>query len=285
MCKLFGVSRQSYYQHKGIDFEAEAFKDLVVEHVRALRVDFPRMGYLKLYELCKVFFGGRFSMGREAFYHLLRSRNLMLRLKKRTSRTTDSRHPYYLYPNLACGYKPDAPCRLWVSDITYIPLKEGFCYLSLITDAFSRKVVGWYLAGRLKYIYTELALRAAIEETLREGFDLSGLIHHSDRGVQYAYYSYTDLLKEHHCRISMTQSGDPLENALAERMNGILKQEWLNSREFEDMAQARRAVENAIKLYNERRPHMAIGMKTPQQMHVNPCMVHENQRPLPYQQG
>lgn len=226
------------------------------------------MGYLKLYEKCKWFFEAEFTLGRDSFYHLLRERGLMLKLKKRKVRTTDSMHGFFRYKNLTIHFIPTAPCQLWVADITYIRLENGFCYLSLVTDAYSRKIVGWVLSDSLKYIHTQKALEMAIGETKSENRSLAGLIHHSDRGVQYAYPDYTDLLCFHRCRISMTQTGDPLENALAERMNGILKQEWLDASDFTSIAQAQIIVQKAIRLYNTQRPHAALGMKTPQMVHA-----------------
>lgn len=281
LCKLFGVSRQSYYQRKEANFHELAIKSCILEHVRKIRLDFPRMGYLKLYEICSSYFGGDFTMGRDAFYHLLYDNGLMLKLKKRTTRTTDSRHSYFLYPNLIRNFKPVSPCQLWVSDITYIPVGDGFCYLSLITDAFSRKIVGWNFADSLKYCNAEQALKEAITSAETAGFNLEGLIHHSDRGVQYAYNAYTDILKKHGCMISMTENGDPLENAMAERVNGILKQEWLHYYTFKNQEEAYEVIERIIRLYNERRPHMGINMRTPNQIHNQGCKCQNNNVSLP----
>jgi transposase InsO family protein len=149
-----------------------------------------------------------------------------------------------------------------VSDITYIRLTEGFCFLSLITDAYSHKVIGWQLAPGLQYSYTCEALRMAIESARSP---LSGLIHHSDRGGQYAHPHYTEALRKVGARVSMTESGDPRDNAVAERMNGILKQEWLHFHEFENIEQVRNVLEPAIEFYNTRRPHASIDFMTPEQ--------------------
>ncbi|MCD7977403.1 MAG: IS3 family transposase [Tannerellaceae bacterium] len=282
---MFGVTRQSYYQRQEVDFHRQAIQEMILYYVRQVREDFPRMGYLKLYEKSKWFFQDEFTLGRDAFYHLLRERGLMLKLKKRKARTTDSSHRFFRYKNLVKDFTATAPCRLWVADITYIRLEDGFCYLSLVTDGFSRKIVGWRLSDSLKYVHTRKALEMAIEEAGKEKHSLVGLIHHSDRGVQYAYPDYTDLLCAHRCRISMTQSGDPLENALAERMNGILKQEWLHCHHFTCIEQAQIAVEKAIRLYNTQRPHAALGMKTPQMVHLNqPYQKEEYQIPYPSQE-
>ena len=212
--------------------------------------------------MCKTYFKDTFCIGRDAFYTILRQSNLMLRIKRRRCRTTDSGHRYPLYPNLIRGCKPTAINQLWVSDITYIWTKEGFCYLSLITDAYSHKIIGHILAPSLAYRYTQEALEMALA-TLKE--EPEGLIHHSDRGVQYAYFAYTNILKEHHINISMTENPDPLENAMAERVNGILKQEWLNRYEFSDIEHVRSVLEPAIQFYNNKRPHASIDFLTPQE--------------------
>ena len=174
------------------------------------------------------------------------------------------------------GDCPIAARSLWVSDITYIRLQEGFCYLSLVTDAYSRKIVGWCLGDSLQACHTEKALRMAIDDSLEKGHSLAGLIHHSDRGIQYACSEYTKLLKEHDCLISMTENGDPLENAMAERVNGILKQEWLHNYTFDTIEEVYPRIQKIIKLYNTQRPHSSIGMKTPEMMHEGVPYVPED---------
>lgn len=264
LCRLFGVSRQSFYQRQELDYEYEVFKSFIIGYVLEVRELAPRIGGEKLHVMCQCKFGDKYCMGRDAFYNLLRSKGLMLKLKKRKTRTTDSGHPYERYKNLAKEIVPNAARQLWVADITYIWTSQGFCYLSLITDAYSHKIVGWILADSLKYIHTEMALRQAIAN---EGGDLSGLVHHSDRGVQYAYTAYTDLLREHNIQISMTENGDPLENAVAERVNGILKQEWLAKEDFVDIEHIKTVLKPAIAFYNAKRPHASIDMLTPEQAH------------------
>jgi transposase InsO family protein len=229
------------------------------------------MGSLKLYEKSRRYFGAFLTMGRDSFIELLREQGLLLKIKRRRrAKTTDSSHNYRKYSNLIKDYVPALPCQLWVSDITYIPVDKDFCYLSLITDACSRKIVGWEVAGTLACIHTEKALREALQDAISEGFQTGSMIHHSDRGIQYAYPAYTDLLKSYRCRISMTQTGDPLDNALAERVNGILKTEWLNGYEFHSLQEVRQVVARVIHLYNEERPHMGIGMKIPCEVHKVP---------------
>ena len=273
LCRLFGVSSQSYYQRKDTYYEREVFKGLLVDYATSLRKDMPRLGCYKLYEKSKVYFSAEMQIGRDAYFNLLRDCGLMLRIKKRRRiRTTDSNHPYKRYPDLinGTGFVSTCACQLWVSDITYIPLSTSakrFCYLSLITDAYSRKIIGWKLADSLQYKHTEEALMTALKDSAKAGFDLNGMIHHSDRGVQYAYPDYIELLKSYNCRISMTQSGDPRDNAIAERVNGILKVEWLDAYEFTSLRHAKKVIAKIIDIYNNDRPHMGIGMKVPNQMH------------------
>jgi len=271
LCGVFGVSRQSYYQRKDVYYERLCFRSFISEYVRNIRVDCPKMGSLKLYEKSKNYFGDKMNMGRDSFIELLREQGLLLKLKRRRRvKTTDSAHNFKKYENLIKDYAPVSACRLWVSDITYLPMKEGFSYLSLITDAYSRKIVGWEVADTLKYIHTENALHRALKEAVKGGFDIGGMIHHSDRGVQYAYPAYTDLLLSYGCKISMTQTGDPRDNAMAERVNGILKTEWLDGYEFSSLKEVKRVVAKVIHLYNNERPHMGIGMKIPSQVHKVP---------------
>lgn len=204
------------------------------------------------------------SIGRDAFFELLRANGLLLR-RRRSSKplTTFSHHRYKKYADLVKGYTPERPCALWVSDITYVPVGRGFAYLSLVTDAYSRKIVGYHLGEGLQSEGPLTALTMAInnEKQLHQS-----LIHHSDRGVQYCSLGYTALLQANNIRISMTQSSDPRDNAIAERVNGILKQELLNSY-YDDIEYARRAVAEAVETYNKHRPHSSVNMLTPEQAH------------------
>jgi transposase InsO family protein len=196
-------------------------------------------------------------------FELLREHQLLVRRRKRTVQTTFSRHWYQKYPNLIRQYEPLAPNLLWASDITYLILEAGFVYLSLITDTYSRKIVGFYLSETLGTIGCINALQMAIAGCS----DCSQLIHHSDRGVQYCSLKYVDLLNGYHIKISMTENGDPLENAIAERVNGILKEELLKQK-YTDFKAAQQDVAKAIVIYNELRPHSSCDMLTPQRAHL-----------------
>jgi transposase InsO family protein len=261
LCGLFGLSRQAYYQHKEDKESKEMMRSLLLGLVTCIRAESPRIGCRKLYEKIKSLLGKELCMGRDAFYSLLAANGLMLKMKKRNKvRTTDSRHIYPTYPNLVKGLILTSPFQVWVSDITYIALSTGrFCYLSLITDAYTHRIVGWTLSSTLEYRYTVEALRMAI---VSAGHTLQGLIHHSDRGGQYAHPAYIRMLREQGIRSSMTQ-GDPRDNATAERINGIVKQEGIRGRKFGSIEEAGQALEDYIDFYNNRRPHSSIDFLTP----------------------
>ena len=203
--------------------------------------------------------------GRDQFLALLRTFGYTLRRPK-PRRTTNSNHRYRKYKNLIKGFIPTEPNTLWVSDITYIDTSDGCCYLHLVTDAYSRKIVGWCLSETLHATYTVKALEMAIESTGKSM--LEGLIHHSDRGVQYCCDEYVNLLKDYSISISMTEDYNPTDNAIAERINGTLKTEVIyREQRFTGFADAERRIASFIGFYNDRRPHSSIGMKVPSQAH------------------
>lgn len=210
-------------------------------------------------------FGNNFPVGRDRFYDVLAKYGLKLRRKQRTVRTTNSQHGYRLYPNLVRDFIPTATNQLWVSDISYIIIRPTdaqpkFSYLSLVLDAYSEEIVGWSLGSTLETRYPIEALRMALGRIRGKKTEL---IHHSDRGCQYASGEYVALLKEYGIRISMTESGDPKENAQAERINNTMKNELLKDCCFESEEQARCAIAKAVEFYNHERPHMSIDMMTP----------------------
>ena len=191
----------------------------------------------------------------------------MVRLKRRRRyKTTDSRHHYRKYPNLIADVVPSRPNEIWVSDITYVETDEGVCYLSLITDTYSHKIVGWAVGPTLETVYPLNALKMALATI--DDVTASRLIHHSDRGCQYCSNEYVSELKKRHVNISMTQSGDPLENAIAERANGILKDEWLYKMRITTRDECRSILDRIIDFYNTQRPHMSIGMQPPEAVHM-----------------
>lgn len=264
-CRLFGHCRQAYYQ-LSIDHERQSKRNKeIVSAVKQIREEDPGLGCLKLFIMICSIFGREQVPGRDSFFKLLRRHKLMLKPPK-PRRTTNSNHRYHKYRNHIKGFVPTAANQLWVSDITYIDIDGGCCYLHLLTDGYSRKIIGWKLSHTLKATNTLEALNDAILQSGRE--DLSGLIHHSDRGVQYCCDLYVAKLNQYNITISMTQDYKPTDNAIAERINGIIKQERIyGQKHFKDIDTARCVIGRFISFYNTRRPHMSIGMLTPEVVH------------------
>lgn len=223
-----------------------------------------RIGTRKLLEEMQGFISSHcFKIGRDAMFDLLSKRGLLVKKRKRRGCiTTLSRHRFKKYPNIIRDFIPIAPNQLWVCDITYIHLAEGFAYLSLITDAYSRKIVGFYLSKDLSAQGSLKALKMALANNPNR----KGLTHHSDRGVQYCCDEYVKLLQDKKIQISMTENGDPLENAIAERVNGILKQELLEE-VFPFFETAQKEVAIACSTYNHLRPHGSIDNLKPSEAH------------------
>ena len=263
LCRLLGRTRQAYYNQFRESERAALRGDLAVQEVMRIRKKQKRLGVRKLYFLMADFFNRHgMGMGRDAFFDLLRESGMLVRRRKaRKPRTTFSCPWMKRYPNLAREFVPFAPNQLWVSDITYIRIGMGFGYLSLVTDAYSRKIVGFHLGEDLRSKGCVAALRMA----MRNNRQREGLIHHSDRGIQYYSRRYIRMLGD--IRISMSEKSDPIENAIAERVNGILKQELLEER-FDSFSEARRKVAEAVSIYNNLRPHSSIDMLTPAEAHT-----------------
>ena len=260
---LLGYSRQSYYQ--GIKFiHKKAYEsEIIIEEVLRYRKHQKCLGTRKLlYEMQGFLASHDFQIGRDAMFHLLAAHGLLVKRKRRAYITTLSKHRFKKYPNIIRDFIPIAPNQLWVSDITYIHLSNGFAYLSLITDAYSRKIVGFYLSRDLSAAGPLKALKMAIEGNPGR----TALIHHSDRGVQYCCDAYVKLLQDKKIKISMTENGDPLENAIAERVNGILKQELLKE-VFPNYEVAQKSIAIACSTYNHLRPHGSIDNLKPAEAH------------------
>ena len=261
---LLGYSRQSYYQ--GIKFiQQKAYEaDIVINEVLRYRKYQKRLGTRKLlHEMQGFLESHNFQIGRDAMFNLLAERGMLItKRKRRGCITTLSKHRFKKYPNIIKGFIPIAPNQLWVSDITYIHLSDDFAYLSLITDAYSHKIVGFYLSEDLSAKGPLKALKMA----LTGNPDCKNLIHHSDRGVQYCCDEYVKLLQNNTIKISMTENGDPLENPLAERVNGILKSELLEE-VFVDFKIAQQAIAVACSTYNHLRPHGSIDNLKPVEAH------------------
>jgi transposase InsO family protein len=268
--RLFGHCRQAFYQSKAdIEQEVEQEKK-VVEAVKEIREEDPGIGGYKLWLMLVSMFGRDFVPGRDRFFVILRRRGLMLP-KPKPRHTTNSNHRYYKWKNLIKGFVPTAANQLWVADITYIALAGGdVCYLHLITDAYSHKIVGWALARTLKAAISMEALKMAIGQAvaMSGSESLKGLIHHSDRGVQYCCDAYVALLQAYDISISMTEDYKPTDNAIAESVNGKIKVESVYRQRFNSFEHAYRVIERFIHFYNYRRPHMSIGYKIPAVVHL-----------------
>ena len=236
---------------------------MLLQQIAAIRKQQPRCGGRKLFIMLHPFLKQHnIIMGRDNFFVLLRQNKLLVRKTKRGIYTTNSKHHFHRYPNLVKGFTPLKAHELWVSDITYIPLKQRFAYLYLITDAYSRKIVGFHVSDDMKVSSAVVALKKALAQKPEETI----VIHHSDRGIQYCSIDYTTLLQQHHAMISMTQTGDPLENAIAERVNGILKTELI-SNTYPDVETASICIAKAITIYNYKRRHTSINYQIPDDVH------------------
>jgi len=268
LCGWFGLSRQSHYQNNNLAVAVSKTEDLILTEVSKIRKKHPRMGTRKLYEkLQPIKQEHGIKIGRDALFTLLQINNLLCRKRKRKVYTTQSFHWLRKYPNLIKDFVPIQRNQLWVSDITYWRVADNFIYISLITDVFSHKIVGYHVAETLESSETIQALKMALTGFLNEPKSHFKLVHHSDRGVQYCQHQYVKLLKDNDIQISMTQSGDPLENAVAERINGILKDEYLIDSKPENFEQAKIKLIESVNAYNTDRPHMSIGNNYPQDVH------------------
>jgi transposase InsO family protein len=265
LCGLFGYGRQSYYKRQ-IREEKLAFKSaLIVDLVREIRQNIARIGGKKLYFMLRPQLSRhQLKIGRDAFFEVLRANDLLIRRRKRRAVTTWSKHGLRTYPNLIQELIPLRPNELWVSDITYIRVGDVWHYVIFITDAYSHMVVGHNVGANMDAEFCVQALKQALDQWKdREGT----LIHHSDRGLQYCSVLYTKKLLGNHIQISMTQHGDPLENAIAERVNGIFKEDFEMHQNFENLPIAVSEIQNMVYHYNYTRPHASCDYLTPAQAH------------------
>lgn len=234
------------------------------ELVQGLRHSMPRLGTRKLYHLLEADFRSEgLKVGRDKLFTILRHNGLLAARRRKCTLTTNSKHWLRKYDNLVKDVVLERPEQVFVSDITYIPTEQGYSYLSLITDACSKKIMGYALSEDLS---TKGCLEA-LEMALKNRSTEAPLIHHSDRGYQYCSKEYVGLLSDHHIRISMTTNGDPYQNAIAERVNGILKEEFYLSETLPNHSIAAKHVAQSIETYNTQRPHLSCGMMTPEATH------------------
>lgn len=220
----------------------------------------PRLGTRKLHYLLH---SQQCTIGRDALFALLRAEDLLVKKKRRYQKTTDSRYWVRRYADLSKDVELTRPEQLWVADITYLNLKQGYCYLHLVSDAYSKQIMGYRVSETLEACHSVAALKMALSHRNSKGT----LIHHSDRGLQYCSSVYTGLLQHNQIQISMTQDGSPYDNAIAERINGILKDEYSLDDIFKDIIQAQKEVKQAVCSYNEQRPHLSNHYLTPREMH------------------
>ena len=265
LCRLFGKTRHAYYDSIWRKENSLVKEDVILQEVAKIRKDLPRLGTRKLhYVLQAKLVSHQISFGRDYLFDLLSEHKLLIRQRKRKAITTDSRHWMRKYSNLVKGLVVTRPEQVWVSDITYIRLTNQWGYLSLITDAYSRKIMGFSFRQDLAAEGCIDALKMALSQRVYN----DTIIHHSDRGSQYCSHNYVDVLLKNNIAISMTENGDPYENALAERVNGIIKTEfnlYSSSLGFEQTANQ---INRSIKAYNELRPHASCDYLTPNQAHL-----------------
>ena len=273
LCALAGVTRQAFYKRDEDALLARlAIEQFVVQFVLGVREDDAKIGMDKLWRMYSGRFPEEYRVGRDVFRSIMHERGLHLRRRPRATRTTDSRHNLPTYPNLVKSVIPTRPNHIWVSDITYIEIQDPdspqgyrFVFLTIVMDAYSKRILGWCVAPTLEAAYSIKALETAVK-TLPEGFD-DTLIHHSDRGTQYASAAYIKVLNANHIIPSMTEDGNPKDNAMAERINSTVKNELLHGKTFSSIRQVALAVHKAVGFYNEERPHSSINMLTPNQAH------------------
>lgn len=261
---MFGYSRQAFYKQQQQQCLRITGEQHIIQQVLRLRKQQPRCGGRKLLVMLQSFLQQqKIRIGRDAFFDLLAKNKLLVRKRKRSVYTTNSKHFFYRYANLVKGFTPRHAHELWVADITYIPVaEERFAYLYLITDAYSRKIVGFHVSDNMRVDSAVFALEKALEQKPDDAI----VIHHSDRGIQYCSNEYVRLLQQHHALISMTQNGDPYENALAERVNGILKTELIAA-SYPSIKEASIHIARCITIYNYRRVHSSINYQVPHKVH------------------
>lgn len=263
ICRCFGFCRDAYYKLKRRKLQQQDITSRIIQWVQIQRKQQPMVGARKLYKKLKTDCQAEgLRIGRDRFFKILRENGLLVKPRRLYCKTTNSAHGFRKYLNLIKELKVTRPNQVWVSDITYIRTTKGFCYLALISDLYSRKILGYDVSNSLELTGALNALKMAI----KTAHPAPGLIHHSDRGIQYCSHDYTAMLHKHYIKISMTQENHCYENAVAERINGILKNEFFLNQVFNDFKDAQKAVENAIQIYNSQRLHLSLDYKTPNQV-------------------
>ena len=266
ICNGFSLHRDAYYKFLKRNGKRILAEKQVVELVKEERIIQPRVGTRKLHkELHKSFVRNGLKVGVSQLFGILRSNDMLVKRKKSSCKTTDSYHRFYKHKNLIKDLTISAPNQVWVSDITYIRTVKGFCYLALITDLYSRKIVGYDISDSLELMGCMRAFKMAVAHAR----PAPGLIHHSDRGIQYCSNLYVAELKKRNFKISMTEENHCYENAVAERVNGILKDEFYLDQCFFNTPSAKKATKSAIDIYNYKRLHLSLAFQTPNRVFEN----------------
>ena len=263
--KLFGKSRQAFHQMETRQTKEHINDEVLLVYVRAIRKQQPRLGTRKMYAMLQdPIKSNGIKIGRDKFFTLLQKNDLLVKKRRKHVHTTDSNHLYKRYRNLIKEYIPTGPEQIWVSDITYLSIENGFVYLSLVTDLYSKKIMGYYVSPTLETTGPLKALKMALKNRRHPD---ARLIHHSDHGIQYCCHEYINVLEMNKIQVSMSARGNPYENATAERVNGILKSEFYLDRCFNDLAEVRFVVHDTVRTYNCIRPHASCDYLTPDQAH------------------
>lgn len=260
-CRHLGISKQAYYKLKKKRDEKKEKEERIIKQVLFVRQEMPRVGTRKLHYILKSDLG----VGRDKLFEILRKEQMLITKRKKYVKTTNSKHWMRTYADSSKQVELNKPEQLWVSDITYLSTQEEAIYLHLVSDAYSKQIMGHTVSRDLKAESTVKALQLALKRRIYRG---RNLLHHSDRGLQYCSRLYVDELVRNNCQISMTQDGSPYDNAVAERINGILKDEFYCDEKFDSFKQAKKHVEQSIMIYNTKRPHLSCSMLTPKEMHL-----------------
>ncbi len=269
-CGLFGFTRQAYYQGFRRGYESSVKIDEILAAVNKIRGKHPKMGSRKLKVLLARDYG--IDVGRDSLFEIMRNAGLLVRKRTRHRRTTFCGHGMRTYPNLIKEIVPSRPDEIWVADITYLHVEGRHMYVFLVTDVYSRMVIGWKVADNMRHDNAIEALRKALRG-MNPRYKQAPVIHHSDRGSQYCSIDYVKLMNNNDMAISMTESGDPRDNSVAERVNGILKNEYLYPLQV-SMAGLRMRVHKAVHMYNTERPHLSLNMNTPEHVYRTGCETH-----------
>ena len=288
LCRLFGKSWQAYYQHRDLVSKQLLTEEMVVQFVQEIRRIDPGIGGEKLHTMYLNRFGRGYEhmVGRDKMESIISRNHLNVRIPRKKPRTTDSTHGLPTYPNLVKGLIPTGKNQVWVTDITYIPIwinenEYTFCFLSMISDAYTKEILSWHVGDSLEAWHSVECLLQAIESL--DGEKPKNLIHHSDRGIQYVSAAYTSMLFEAGIRISMTESGDPKDNPIAERLNNTIKNELFKDIRFRSIEEVRTAMKKAVEFFNSERPHMSLCNMTPRQ--ATACQGKINKKWVSYREN